>query len=288
MQNIGLNTEQPFKSGHSLWFQNSKPPLSWGFQDNLPKKAGCPLRKQPVNSPKFRLLTGPRTEKAAGLVHLDARWYNPYTSRFVQPDLWNFSSTGLPKDVQHEVMQFAALNTSQLLSDPGQQMRYGYVRGNPVSLIDPYGLEIADGAYLVTAGIHSAIYINNPGIEEDFLYDGYGGYSVPTGDGGSYRNSDDSFMGHEADIDAYAAYHSSSAGGGDTLQMTPIETTPLQNEQIQQTALEYGAASILGCASSAGDILASACRLDTRDVILPSTLQERIVNNNVCRSPEEK
>ena len=73
-------------------------------------------------------------------MHLDARWYNPQTTRFIQPDLWNFASTGLPKEIQHEVMQFAALNTSLLLSDPGQQMRYGYVANNPSSWMDLMGL----------------------------------------------------------------------------------------------------------------------------------------------------
>jgi len=140
MQNIGLNTEQPYKSGHSLWFQSSKLPLSWGFQDNLSKSTGRhTLGKQPVNLPSFEILTDPRTEKAAGLVHLDARWYNPYTSRFTQPDLWNFASTGLPKEIQHEVMQFTGLNTNQLLRDPGQQMQFGYVQNSPLSWVDPFG-----------------------------------------------------------------------------------------------------------------------------------------------------
>jgi len=154
MQNIGLNTEQLFKSGHSLWFQNSKPPLSWGFQDNLSKSTGRhTLGKQSVNTAGFALFFGLRTEKAAGLVHLDARWYNPHTTRFIQPDLWNFASTGLPKEIQHEVMQFAGLNSNQLLKDPGQQMRFGYVANNALKLPDYTGLssiigEAADGGII--------------------------------------------------------------------------------------------------------------------------------------------
>ena len=65
MQNIGQNTVQPSKSSHSQWLQNSKLPLSWEFQDNLPKTTGRhTLRKQPVISANFLLFTGPRTEKA--------------------------------------------------------------------------------------------------------------------------------------------------------------------------------------------------------------------------------
>jgi len=153
MQNIGLNTEQPFKSGHSLWFQNSKPPLSWGFQDNLPKKAGCPLRKQPVNSPYFEILTDPRTEKAAGLVHLDARWYNPYTSRFLQPDFWNFASTGLPAEVHHEVVQSTQLTAGKLLQNHAQQQRFGYATSNALNQTDLTGLNpCVFGAHPVVVG----------------------------------------------------------------------------------------------------------------------------------------
>ncbi len=37
-------------------------------------------------------------------------------------------------------MQFTGVNTQQLLNDPSQQMAYGYVRGNPLKYVDPYGL----------------------------------------------------------------------------------------------------------------------------------------------------
>jgi len=154
MQNIGLNTEQPYKSGHSLWFQSSKLPLSWGFQNNLSKSTGRhTLGKQPVNSPGFEILTDPRTEKAAGLVHLDARWYNPQTTRFVQPDLWNFASTGLPKEIQHEVMRFVGLNVVLLLKDPSQQSVFGYARANPAISKDLSGLAVDEWSPLHTAGV---------------------------------------------------------------------------------------------------------------------------------------
>ena len=35
------------------------------------------------------------TEATTGLVHLDARWHNPQTQRFVQPNLWNFRNAVL-------------------------------------------------------------------------------------------------------------------------------------------------------------------------------------------------
>ena len=84
--------------------------------------------------------TGRYTEGATGYTNLDARWYNPYTQRFNQPDYWSFNNTGLPAAVQHELMRITGLNTAQLLQDPAQQMRYGYANNNPTSHSDLTGL----------------------------------------------------------------------------------------------------------------------------------------------------
>ncbi|MCK6263974.1 hypothetical protein KP803_11905 [Vibrio sp. ZSDE26] len=84
--------------------------------------------------------TGGYTDGNTGLVHLDARWYNPYISRFVQPDYWNFKNTYLPTEIQHELMRFTGLNANQLLRDPSQQLAHGYVSGNPLSWVDLLGL----------------------------------------------------------------------------------------------------------------------------------------------------
>lgn len=48
--------------------------------------------------------------------------------------------TYLPTEIQHELMRFTGLNTSQLLRDPSQQLAFGYVSGNPLNWVDPFGL----------------------------------------------------------------------------------------------------------------------------------------------------
>lgn len=103
--------------------------------------------------------TGGYTDGNTGLVHLDARWYNPHTSRFAQPDYWNLKNTYLPTEIQHELMRFTRLNTNQLLRDPSQQLAYGYVSGNPLSWVDPWGLVVlvVSSKVDVTAGVGAGV-----------------------------------------------------------------------------------------------------------------------------------
>ncbi|WP_236009449.1 RHS repeat-associated core domain-containing protein [Vibrio ulleungensis] len=97
--------------------------------------------------------TGKYTEGSTGLVHMDARWYNPHTHRFVQPDYWNLRNTHLPVEIQHELMRFTGLNTTQLLSDPSQRMSYGYVSGNPLKWVDPWGCVLGSRQLIFMASV---------------------------------------------------------------------------------------------------------------------------------------
>jgi len=86
------------------------------------------------------LYTGKHTDSLTGLVQMDARFYDPKTSRFIQPDVFNFANLALPQNSRHELLQYLGLQTEDLLVDPAQQLRYGYASGNPLRWVDPMGL----------------------------------------------------------------------------------------------------------------------------------------------------
>ncbi|TGG89365.1 hypothetical protein E4656_20125 [Natronospirillum operosum] len=108
------------------------------------------------HSPKRHLVpylyTGQYETNLTGLIHMDARWYSPQQGRWLQPDYYSFSQLALPQSARHQLLGSTTLNTQHLLRDPGQQMRYGYVAGNPLRWVDPMGLEIAVQAHEVKVG----------------------------------------------------------------------------------------------------------------------------------------
>ncbi len=123
--------------------------------------------------------TGKFTDYSTGLVQMDSRWYNGHNGRFIQPDNWNLRNTHLPKAVQHELMQFTGVNTQQLLNDPSQQMAYGYVRGNPLKYVDPYGLNamyVPDSYYNSVVQEDNAIEHYSRNEENDQFLKGKGLY----------------------------------------------------------------------------------------------------------------
>lgn len=96
------------------------------------------------HSPKRHLVpylyTGKYETSLTGLIHMDARWYNPQLGRWLQPDYYSFGQLALPQSARHKLLASTQLNTAGLLRDPSQQMAYGYVAGNPLRWVDPMGL----------------------------------------------------------------------------------------------------------------------------------------------------
>ncbi len=111
--------------------------------------------------------TGGYTDGNTGFVHLDARWYNPHASRFVQPDYWNLKNTYLPTEIQHELMRFTGLSANQLLRDPDQQLAFGYVSGNPLSWVDPFGLFAPLAGAAAGAVLDATIQLGEIAFSED-------------------------------------------------------------------------------------------------------------------------
>ena len=103
------------------------------------------------------LYTGKYTETLTGLTHMDARWYDPSKGRFIQPDQYNHANLMLPKGAQSELMRYIGRSQGDLLRDPAQQMRYGYVSGNALRWVDPTGLVdwgmVAEGTIEFAAGL---------------------------------------------------------------------------------------------------------------------------------------
>ncbi|WP_172400987.1 hypothetical protein [Vibrio sp. qd031] len=105
---------------------------------------------------------------------MDARWYNPHTHRFVQPDYWNLRNTHLPVEINHELMRFTGLNTTQLLSDPSQQMSYGYVSGNPMRFVDPHGLFVVNLVGAVAgAGLDTIVQLGEIALLDEKTLSGF-------------------------------------------------------------------------------------------------------------------
>jgi RHS repeat-associated protein len=73
--------------------------------------------------------TGQREEAGIGLYFYNARWYDPYLNRWIQPD------PIVPNPLS-----------------PADWNRYAYVRDNPLKYIDPSGLKPCDGEIFDTCG----------------------------------------------------------------------------------------------------------------------------------------
>ncbi|MDN3649166.1 RHS repeat-associated core domain-containing protein [Reinekea marina] len=156
--------------------------------------------------------TGKYRESISGFNHMDARWYNPKVGRFIQPDQYNHANLMLPKGAQSELMRYIGRTQSDLLKDPSQQMRYGYVSGNALRWVDPLGLapdkEIDVVGFVVIDSTSEAI---------DHYYNGYG---VPAALGEYTINAVINNDTHKGKEDKIIAGNSTSLSGDYGINLT--------------------------------------------------------------------
>lgn len=137
------------------------------------------------------------------LYYYRARTYDPKTGRFLQQD--------------------------PLPPMPGSMNPFLYVSNNPINSVDPSGLV----TILVTTyngagvGTHSGLYITRDGNR--FLYDPAGSCQSQTRGSGGFIEGD------EANIGDYINYHHN---GGSDVDVTVLNTTPEQEQQIMDRAME--------------------------------------------------
>lgn len=141
----------------------------------------------------------------------------------------------------------------------------GYVGGNPLWAIDPWGLETC---VLVTRGIgglgtHTALYMSGVRRNESdkrstpVLYD----------PAGSYSGLDNFSYGSKADINKFANYHKKK--DGDTTESTCKNTTAEEEQRLYERALAEGPQGGLACSISISNVLSGSPYFPS---VKPSTL----------------
>ena len=158
---------------------------------------------------------GQRYDQASGLHYNYFRDYDPGTGRYVQSD-----PIGLAGGIS----------------------TYGYVGGNPMTRIDPLGLD----TYVVVTfdawiGSHSALFISRPGTVP-FLYDPAGGYTSPAGtrNGGIFQGVDEG-----ASLRQYLEYQ---RGTGSEVEIYILKTTFDEELRIKEDAGDQGDVGAGQCA----------------------------------------
>lgn len=178
------------------------------------------------------------------------RCYDPSIGRYVSADpigqfglvQWNLSGLNalLP----------GLVNVALRSGEPANL--YQYARANPLSFIDPLGL---DTTFVITrdygVGSHAAVHVDNGGDGDAFLYDPAGSY-VPEGSG---RGSGDSFSGSEADLQSYIDYQK---GTGSTVETYTFKTTPEEEAAIAAAAQKQGGVAPPYCAPAVSSAASAA------------------------------
>ncbi|MFH2124597.1 MAG: RHS repeat-associated core domain-containing protein [Pseudomonadota bacterium] len=158
--NVGTPVAMTDSSGAVVWRAHDKP-FGEEFQTTT----------TPQNSRRF---IGKEKDKETGLVYIGARYLDPETGRFIQPD-----PVGPVDSMTGKV-------NIELLNNPQRLNRYAYGLNNPYRYIDPNGRDailVKYIGYQVNTGLgfklplgHSAVIAVNPdtGLTKYYEYGRYG------------------------------------------------------------------------------------------------------------------
>lgn len=163
-----------------------------------------------------------REQDASGLYYYRARYYHPEMGRFISEDPIGLAG--------------------------GDLNVYAYVRGNPVSFVDPWGLEACLLTTVGPLGIrdHAAVYTSRgDGSGGPALYDPAGSYGAANGGGSSGIVTGDA-----ASIERFREFHS-----GQTVESNCKDTSRQEEESIINRAMDLPSASPFQCAVMSSNVL---------------------------------
>lgn len=107
-----------------------------------------------------------------------------------------------------------------------------------------------------TEGVgHAALHIDDDGTGEAFLYDPAGAYMPEN----QVRGTGDFFSGDAADLDKYVEFWKER---GEEAILHKLETTPEQEQEIIDRAIEIGGAAPFFCADSVSTALGGVCGIE--------------------------
>jgi len=145
---------------------------------------------------------------------------------------------------------------------------YAYVEGNPLTYIDPLGLETC---VLITVspqlgfGTHAALYTSEGADGRPALYDPSGGYHQQSGSNDVINS--DIVDGRAADIKKFAKYHKDK--DKDTTEKSCKQTTRKQEEEFMEKARALKEAYGLTCARRVSTVIGNS---PTFPKVKPDTL----------------
>ena len=135
--------------------------------------------------------------------------------------------------------------------------------------MDPNGtITILVTTYDGGAGTHSAVYTDDGGNGEAFLYDPAGSYSS-----GGGRGSSDFFSGADANLESYIGYHQNA---GSTVRLQKLNTDISHQTNLRNSAIQNGGCIGGLCALATSGVLSNSVDESLRGYWTPDGLFDAV------------